>query len=63
LQFRPSEDDNSVKDAGTATSSTQKSKNKAQPIDRLSQLEDIEKKTTLRNRYDKVVNENKENQV
>jgi hypothetical protein len=63
LQFRPTPDDNSVVDAETATSSTQKNKDKAQPIDRLAQLEDIEKKTTLRNRYDKVVNENKENQV
>ena len=63
LQFRPSEDDNSVNDSETATSSTQRNKNKVQPIDRLAQLEDIEKKTTLRNRYDKVVNENKENQV
>jgi hypothetical protein len=63
LQFRPSEDDNSVNDSETATSSTQRNKNKVQPIDRLAQLEDIEKKTTLRNRYDKVVDNNKDNQV
>lgn len=63
LQFRPTEDDNSVIDGETQNSSPQKSKDKAQPADRLAQLEDIEKKTTLRNRYDKVVSKNKENQV
>lgn len=63
LQFRPTEDDNSVIDTETAKPSAQKNKVKAQPTDRLAQLEDIEKKTTLRNRYDKVVNKSNENQV
>ncbi len=63
LQFRPAEDDSSVIDAETANPSAQKNKDNAQPADRLAQLTDIEKKTTLLNRYDKVVNKNTDNQV
>ncbi len=59
LQFRPTEDDVTVVDTETPTPSAKKDKDKATPTDRLAQLENIEKKTTLRNRYDKVVN-NKE---
>jgi hypothetical protein len=62
LQFRPTEDDVTVVDTETPNPSAQKNKDKAAPTDRLAQLENIEKKTTLRNRYDKVVN-NKEDQV
>lgn len=62
LQFRPGEDDDSVADTETANPSAQKNNDKVQPADRLAQLENIEKKTTLRSRYDKVVN-NKEKQV
>ena len=61
LQFRPTEDDVTVVDTETPTPSAKKDKDKATPTDRLAQLENIEKKTTLRNRYDKVVN--KEDQV
>ena len=63
LQFRPAEDDSSVINAETANPSAQKNKDDAQPADRLAQLADIEEKTILRNRYDKVVNKSKENQV
>ena len=62
LQFRPTEDDVTVVDTETPNPSAKKDKDKATPTDRLAQLENIEKKTTLRNRYDKVVN-NKEDQV
>jgi hypothetical protein len=63
LQFRPTGDDKSVIAAETPRSSLHKDKDKAPPADRLAQLKDIEKKTTLRNRYDKVVNKSKDNQV
>ena len=62
LQFRPTEDDVTVVDTETPNLSAKKDKDKATPTDRLAQLENIEKKTTLRNRYDKVVN-SKEDQV
>jgi hypothetical protein len=62
LQFRPTEDDVTVVDTETPNPSAKKDKDKTTPTDRLAQLENIEKKTTLRNRYDKVVN-NKEDQV
>lgn len=63
LQFRPTDEDDSIIEAEPANSSAQKNKDNPQPVDRLAQLENIEKKTTLRNRYDKVVNKGKENQV
>lgn len=63
LQFRPTEDDHSIIDVETPNSSAQNNKDKTRPADRLAQLEDIEKKTTLRNRYDKVVSKSNEKQV